>query len=269
MIKKMSMTLALAAVILVAYIKYVEISTVFVPSKILVTNPGKISLPFEEVYFQSGGNRLHGWLVKSAAQDRPVMTILFLHGNAGNIGDRLDKIGMFHRLGLNVFVFDYRGYGISEGRPTEKGLYEDAGAAYDFLVSRNGIDPKGIIAYGESLGGAPAVDLALRRQLRALIIDSTFTNAVDMGRRLLPWAPSFLISSKFDSLSKIKKVTVPILEIHSRNDEIVPYDLGQKLFAAAPEPKQWLEVTGTHNDAYLFARDKFTSGIGAFVDSLR
>jgi len=267
--KKMGLTLLLILLGLVAYIKYVEISTVFVPAKTILTNPSKILLPYEDVYFHSGRDRLHGWMIPAPPESGSSLTVLFLHGNAGNIGDRLDKIAMFHQLGAAVFVFDYRGYGISEGRPSEKGLYEDAAAAFDYLAGRPDADPERIVVYGESLGGAAGVDLALRRPLRALIIDSTFTNAADMARRILPWAPTFLISAKFDSLAKIQKVRVPVLVVHSRDDEMVPFEMGQRMFAAAPEPKTWLEVTGTHNDAYLFARKIFMSGIGAFLEKNR
>lgn len=251
-------------VLFVLYIRYLEYRSIFYPSRKILATPADIGLSFEDVYLKTqDGVTIHGWFIPSAGAKA---TLIFLHGNAGNIGDRLEKIQIFQGLGLNVFIIDYRGYGKSEGRPTEAGIYKDALAAYDHLLSRRDVDPNRVIAYGASLGGTAAVDLATKRRLYALIVDSSFTHAVDMAKRIYPFIPSFLVGIKMDNIGKIKTITIPKLFIHSKDDEIVPLELGRRLFEAAAPPKEFLEITGGHNEGYSESQEKIIRGMELFLN---
>ena len=247
---------------LILFVRYLESTSLFYPAKKIATTPASIGLLYEDVHFQTqDGFTLNGWFIKG---ELPV-TLVFMHGNAGNIGDRLAKIDLFHHLGLNIFIFDYRGYGQSQGAPTEVGIYKDAVAAYDYLQTRKDIDKNKIILYGASLGGAVAVDLAVKRKVAGLIVDSTFTNGRDMAKRIYPFIPSFIVGIKLDSLAKIDAVTIPKLFLHSHEDEMVPYELGWKLYEAAPSPKMFIETEGGHNDTLIHDTSKFRQGLKDFL----
>lgn len=266
-IKVLQQILFLIVIIAIAitYIRYIERKTIFFPSGEIEYTPKELGLEFEEVFFKTKDNlELHGWfLPRQSAQ----YSLLFCHGNAGNISHRIEKLRFFHDLGLNIFIFDYRGYGKSKGRPSEKGLYRDTKAAYVYLLSRN-IKPEQIIGYGESLGGAVIIDLASHNKLYALIIDSTMSNAKDMAKIIYPFLPHWIISTKLDSLSKVKTIKIPKLFIHSINDEIVPYKLGKKLFAAASEPKEFLEIRGGHNSNFFECGGILKESITDFIKRL-
>lgn len=248
------------------YLRWFERHNIFFPTRKIELRPDYIGLTYEDLYFNSpDGVRLNGWFIPAS---RSSPTILLCHGNAGNIGHRLGIIRIFNRLNLNVFIFDYRGYGQSSGRPSEKGLYLDARAAYDYLISRSDIDKDKIIFYGESLGGAIAVDLASRVDPCALITEGTFTSTLDIARELYPFLPVRLaVTMKYDTLSKIKDLTAPKLIIHSLDDEIVPFDHGRRLFEDAPEPKQFYQMSGGHNEAVSEAEDEFAERIDKFLSA--
>lgn len=230
-------------------------------------DPGALGLPYEDVRFDTeDGEQLHGWWV-SAAQPRG--TLLFFHGNAGNIGHRLDSIRIFIDLGFNVFIFDYRGYGLSSGRPSEPGLYRDAQAAWDWLTREKGIDGKTIVLFGRSLGGAIAANLAARTAAAGLIVESSFTSVPDLGAELYPFMPVRLLSRfRYDTREKIGHADMPVLVVHSRSDEIIPIHHGQALYAAAKAPKQFLEIQGGHNDGYFISGDSYRQGLEDFLESL-
>jgi len=235
--------------------------------KEITATPEEAGLPFEEVYFEtSDKKRLHGWFVP---RDGAEYTVIFCHGNAGNIGHRLEKLSIFNDMGLNVFIFDYRGYGQSEGAPSETGLYEDARAAYNYLTEERGIRENNIILYGESLGGAVVIDLARKINCRALITEEAFTSIRDMARMAYPFLPYFVFSSRYDAAGKIGDVTCPKLVIHSVDDEIVPFRLGEKLFNAAEAPKEFLKIRGSHNTAFLDSEEQFTEGIRSFLEGIK
>jgi fermentation-respiration switch protein FrsA (DUF1100 family) len=247
-------------------VRFLEKFSIYFPMKTLETDPWVFGLPFEDVYFKTADHkRLNGWFfsVPGAAQ-----TLLFFHGNAGNISHRLEKIALLRELGLNVFIIDYRGYGRSEGTPSEIGFYRDAAAAYEYLIEERRLTESQVLLYGESIGGAVAVDLASRKEVRALITEETFSSVKDMLPRVLPWVPLFLLKSKFDSVSKIKNVHCPKLIIQSLDDEIVPYAFGEKLFEAAGPPKQFLKIQGGHNSAFLESKQAYLDGIGDFLKDL-
>jgi len=260
---RISLILFIGFLLLAVFVRFYENHSIYYPDKKIEATPRDLHLPYEDIDFKtSDGLSLNGWLVP-AGPGR--LTMVFCHGNAGNISYRLEKIEIFHNLGINVFIFDYRGYGRSQGQPSEQGLYDDAAAAYDYLLSRKDIDTDKIIIYGCSLGGAVATDLAARRKAAALILDSTFPSAVDMAKVILPFVPSFLIRSKMDSAAKIRAISIPKLFIHSPEDDIVPFVLGQKLFKAAPQPKQMLKISGDHNYGYSHSADVFSQGIKDFL----
>ncbi len=258
-------SLIVVLVLVVVSVRYVESRSIFYPARSIAATPVDIGLPFEDVFIKTRDNvTINAWLVKSSMGRG---TLIFCHGNAGNIGDRLEKVLLFHQMGFSVLLVDYRGYGKSQGRPDEAGIYKDAVAAYDYLLTRPDIDRSRIIGYGESLGGAVVVDLGTKRNLAALIIDSSFTNAADMAKTIYPFIPSFLLATKLNSVVKARTVTAPKLFIHSRADEIVPFRLGERLYQAAAEPKEFLELPegGGHNDLPLDAQEKMAREIISFL----
>jgi len=238
---------------------------IFFPTSVLAYTPADFGLPYEDVRIRtSDGVTIHGWMVPCDGSD---VTLLFFHGNAGNIGDRVENVRRLHEIGLQVFILDYRGYGLSEGSPSEQGLYKDAQAAYAHLLSRDDVNKERITIFGRSLGGAVAVDLASRVPCRRLILESTFTSAADMAGHILPILPlGRVVTERFDSASKIDKVRAPLLQFHGTQDEIVPYRLGQKLHALAREPKEFVPIPGaTHNDTYFVGGRTYFEKIRSFL----
>ncbi|HVG17800.1 MAG TPA: alpha/beta hydrolase [Blastocatellia bacterium] len=226
-------------------------------------------------FMTSDGMKLHGWYCapwrKLGGNLAPVhadMVLLWFHGNAGNLSHRYDMIKMLMRIPVNVFIIDYRGYGKSEGAPSEEGLYADARAAWDYLTGGRGVPPERVIIFGKSLGGVPAIDLAGRVKAAGLIVQSSFTSAADMAAAILPIYPRFFLRTKMDSKRKIASVACPKLFIHSRADEVIPYKLGRRLFEAAPEPKQFYEVErAPHNSTYLVGGEEYLNALRNFINS--
>jgi len=251
------------AVILFMYLAQPKM--VYFPSRHIDATPDQFGMPYEDVAFETeDGVRLHGWFVPA---DSARATLLFCHGNAGNISNRLESIAQFNKLNLNVFIFDYRGYGKSEGKPGEKGTYLDAEAAWRYLTGNRHIIPDEIITFGRSLGGGVATRLAAKHQPKVLIIESSFTSIPDIAAHHYPFLPvRWLSRFSYDSKENINKVNVPILIIHSPNDEIVPFRHGKKLYDLAGEPKHFLEISGSHNDGYILSADKYEKGMATFLD---
>ncbi len=236
------------------------------PGRELEATPAAIGLAYESVELQAGdGVRLHAWFIPA---EHPRATVLFCHGNAGNISHRLDSIRLLHSLGLQVLIFDYRGYGESLGSPSEAGTYRDVDAAWRYLLDVRGIPAGEIIIFGRSLGAAVAADLASRTLPAAVILESAFTSVPDMATGIYPWLPVRLLSRyRYDSLGKMARITRPLLLVHSREDEIIPFAHGERLFERAREPKQFLEIQGGHNDAFLTSRKAYTHGLKSFLDT--
>jgi len=251
-------------IFVILYLKYYEKKGIYFPTRKIDLTPKDIDLEFEDVYFFStDGIKLNGWYVP-AKESR--MTVLFCHGNAGNIGDRIEIIDMFCRLGLDVFICDYRGYGRSQGSPSEKGLYLDAQAAYKYLIDKRNLDEGSIVVYGKSIGANVAVELCSKIKPAALISDSAFTSALEMGKKLFPFFPiRWFITVKYDALSKIKNITIPKLIIHSEDDEVIPFQHGRKLFETAPEPKEFYSMRAGHNESIFLAREDFVGRIDSFL----
>lgn len=257
--------LVIAFGLIIIYFRHVERRTIFQPIKEIEFFPKELGLDFEDVFFKTAdGIDINGWFLPYAGAK---YTVLFCHGNAGNISYRLENIKFFHDLGYNVFIFDYRGYGRSKGRPSEKGLYLDAQAAYDYLVSRK-ISPEQIIGFGKSLGGAVIIDLAYKNKLAALIISSAFSNGKDMAKIVYPFLPYWIFTSRFDSLNKIKSVSVPKLIIHSIDDEMIPYKLGEELYQGAAQPKEFLQIRGDHNSCFFISQEILKEKIADFIAGL-
>jgi fermentation-respiration switch protein FrsA (DUF1100 family) len=237
------------------------------PSRALEHTPAAIGLSYETVQlFAADGTRLHGWFVPATT---PRGTLLFSHGNAGNIAHRLDSIRQFHSLGLNVLIYDYRGYGESEGRPTEAGTYLDVKAAWDYLLGERRISPQQIVIFGRSLGAAIAADLASQQPSAGVILESAFTSVPDMAASLYPWLPVRLLARyRYNTLDKIERINSPLLLVHSREDEIIPYAHGEQLFAHANEPKQFLELRGGHNDGNHVSHDIYMETLQQFLEEI-
>jgi len=251
------------------YVYYMQSNLIYypnMPGRDLVATPADIGLDYQDVEFVSEDNiRLHGWFIPNQDADA---TVLFFHGNAGNISHRLESIDIFNRLGLNVFIIDYRGYGQSEGKITEKGSYRDAEAAWRYLVDTHGIDEQQIIIFGRSLGASIAAWLASKHTPAALIIESAFTSVPAMGQRIYPFLPvRWLTRFRYDTKKYVKNISCPVLVAHSKNDEIIPYDEGREIFDAAPEPKTFLEMQGGHNDGFFVSGSAYIEGIKSFIEN--
>ena len=258
--------------VLVAYLlvlvilMFLENSMIFIPSPYPEGNWHPVGLRFEDVHFSSAdGTPLHGWYVP---HEQARGAVLFCHGNAGNITHRAEILRRLHDVSrVTVFIFDYRGYGRSKGRPKEAGVLADARAARDWLSRREGAEPGRLILMGESIGGAVAVDLAAEKGARGLILESTFTSLRDVAAYHLPWLPvRHLMRTRLDSLAKIKDYHGPLLQSHGDSDTIVPYLFGERLFEAANEPKQFITFRGgDHNDlrgaAYYAKLGEFVAGL--------
>lgn len=217
----------------------------------------------DEYFETSDGLKLHAWWA-SPRGDMP--TLLWFHGNAGNISHRIDLLALLASKGLGVFAMDYRGYGKSQGDPSEPGLCRDAEAAHKHVVDRLGVPPDKLFLFGQSLGGAVAIDLAVRQPCRGLIVESTFTSIRDMARLLFgPIPVHWFAASRYDSMSKIRSLKARLLVIHGEQDELIPLEQGRRLFDAAAEPKFFYPVPGAgHNDCYQVKQEEYLNQIVTF-----
>jgi fermentation-respiration switch protein FrsA (DUF1100 family) len=228
--------------------------------------PAARGIAYDEVAIRTDdGEILNAWWIPASAS-RGVA--LLLPGNAGNISHRIDYALMFRGLGFSTLLVDYRGYGKSTGKPSEEGTYSDADAAWRWLTEVRGIPGREVVVYGESLGGGVSSWLASRYPPRALVLASTFTSALDLGAELYWFLPVRMITRfRYDTLTRLADVHAPVLVIHSRTDEIVPYSHGERLYAAANAPKAFLEISGGHNDSAVFMRREWVEALGAFLDA--
>ena len=229
-------------IIFVVVLFFIQSYLIYYPTHKISTTPQINGLSYEEIFFiTKDGVKISAWYIPALKSGN---TILFCHGNAGNIGDRLESIKIFYNLGLNTFIFDYRGYGKSEGKTTEYGTYLDAEAAWYYLVNKQKLTPQKIIIFGRSLGGAIASWLAKLHTPKALIIESSFTSIKDIASKLFPYIPvKILMRFDYNTCEYLKKVSCPVLIIHSRDDKLIPFNHGLKLFDIANDPKA---VSYTH-----------------------
>jgi len=239
-------------------------SMIFFPYPTLDQTPVEWGVAYEDVFLDTeDGVRLHGWYIPHHGSKQ---TLLFFHGNAGNISHRGASVEIFHRLGLNVLIFDYRGYGKSQGKPDENGLYRDARAAWRYLTTERGIDQKDIILFGRSLGGAVAAELATEIQPGGLILESTFSSARDVANAVFPVLSRLIfLRYDFNTAIHIRRVACPVLVLHSPDDEIIPFRLGEKIFQAANEPKFFVKMKGDHNSGVIMSQPDYERALGAFA----
>jgi uncharacterized protein len=237
----------------------------FHPYEQMVSDPSAAGLSHEDVYFRtSDGIVLNGWWVASPGGRG---TVLFCHGNAGNISFLIDTIRLINGMGLNVFVFDYRGFGRSGGSPSEEGTYRDAAAAWECLTVQKKIPPSKMIVVGRSLGGPVAAWLARHRSPAALVLESTFTRAADVANFHYRFSPGDLIlGDAYDTAAHLARIRCPVLVIHSPEDEIVPYALGKQLYEEASAPREFLEIHGSHNGGFIQSQDRYAYGLRRFID---
>lgn len=266
-ISGMYLVLLILIIALLGCIFYPRIESFFIffPEKELSFTPDELGMDYKEVYFTADdGERLHGWFFPLKGEC-PV--ILFCHGNAGNISHRLENVQLLLREKLQVFLFDYRGYGKSSGSPSERGIYLDGLAAYDYLVEQERIPPEDIIAFGRSLGASVAIEISLNRKVRSLITESAFTSTRDVARTITLFFPlSYLLPAHYHNLKKIGRVTVPKLIIHGRADEIIPFPMSMRLFEAAEAPKYLHPLEGGgHNDTFIVGGRRYFEAFSRFA----
>ena len=250
--------------------RWFEHSQVYQPYRELEATGSELGRPFEDIYFRTAdGLNVNGWFYPADdGSARKQFVYLLCHGNAGNISHRLEHCAALLETGAGVFIFDYRGYGRSDGRPGEAGTYLDAQAAHQRLRQK-GFAATNIIALGESLGGGVASELALREPLGGLILQSTYTSITDVGGELFPWLPvRWLGTIKYDTLSKLPRVRVPVLVMHSRADRLIGFHHAEKNFAAANEPKTLWEIAGEHNQFLDGDRRRYLDGLDQFLARL-
>ena len=254
---------------LTALIYFKQASLVFLPEidRSFRASPADIGLAFTKLNLTTAdGEILDGWFVPSDAKHVTRGLVIFFHGNAGNIGHRVDYLRMFHDLGLATLIVDYRGYGRSSGTPSEEGTYRDADAAWHHATQTLGFPATRIILFGESLGGGVAAHLAARNRPGALVLASTFTSVPDLGAEVYPFLPIRMLARvRYETLARLPQLACPVLVIHSRNDDIIPFTHGRRLFEAARPPRQFLEIEGGHNEGFVFGRKDWISRLDSFL----
>jgi hypothetical protein len=251
---------------------------VFMPSKDVIETPEILSIKFENIQITTRDNvNLDSWFVP--AKDNDLVgkgVILFCHGNGGNISNRISYLPIFRELGLATFLFDYRGYGKSGGTPTEEGTYADVEAAWQYLTQERQIPPQKIIIYGESLGGAIASYLAQKNSQQngndnagGLVLASTFTSISDRAAELYPFMPiRFLSRFSYNSIDRLPSIKIPVLVIHSIDDEIIPFHHGERNFQVANQPKKLVRLRGDHNGGFLDSLETYRNGVNEFIQSI-
>ncbi|HEX7175750.1 MAG TPA: alpha/beta hydrolase [Pyrinomonadaceae bacterium] len=273
-LRRMMLTLALLLVVGVPLLFYAvrrfERAATFYPVAFDGGPTWRLPRGAEDVWIKTrSGVRLHGWLVRTQ-RDAPAATVVYFHGNGGN----LSYVGWLAEelagRGFDVLVFDYKGYGRSEGATTdERSLYEDADAVYDYLTVERERAPERLILYGQSLGTAAVVDLASRRPCGALILESGLSSASDVAALLMPWAPRFLHRmgrNRLDTARKLARVERPVLVAHGEADDIIPVEQGRALYEAAKEPKRLLIIPRAgHNNLVAAGGHAYLDGLAEFI----
>jgi fermentation-respiration switch protein FrsA (DUF1100 family) len=244
---------------------------VFYPTAVISETPAEWQMPYEEVSITTpDGERLHGWYIPASDDNESQPVLLFFHGNAGNISHRRVSLEIFHRLGLNQLIIDYRGYGKSTGRPSEDGLYLDASAAWQYLLQNRGYNAEQIIIFGRSLGGAVATQLASQVQPSGVILESCFSSARDMAQHTFPLLSHLLyLRYDFNSLDRVSLIKAPLLILHSQQDEIIPYESAEKLFRAARQPKTLIPLRGDHNNGFYLSQPMYEQALADWLEGLR
>lgn len=266
LLKLLIMIVVMTYLSVVLLVYFGQSRLIYFPQQQISNTPKDIGLDYTSVNIAtSDGETLHGWWVP--AHDAKG-TVLFFHGNAGNISHRINYLKMFKQLGYNTLLFDYRGYGQSSGVPSESGTYLDAQAVWRYVTETQGIAAAQIVLFGESLGGAVAAWLAAREKPGLLVLASTFTSVPDMAAEIYPFLPvRWLARFHYNTLESLQSVTCPVLIAHSADDEIVPFEQSQQLLQAAPEPKEFLFLYGGHNSGFIFMQPEWIKSLGTFMDA--
>jgi fermentation-respiration switch protein FrsA (DUF1100 family) len=269
MLVRILLDLAVAFCVLVAVVVLLEKHLIYLPTRHHEVTPRALGLAYQDVRLVAeDGVRLHGWFLPVAGSR---FTVLLNHGNGGNVSHRLDRALLLQsRLKADVLLYDYRGYGESEGSPDEEGTYRDAQAAWAWLARERGVPPERLLVFGESLGSAVALQLAITRPARALVMESPFASIRAMARASFPWLPlAPFVRTRYDNIGKVPRLRIPLLVLHGDRDQIVPFAQGRQVFDAAPEPKRFFAIPGAgHNDTYLVGRDGFWKAISDSLDTL-
>ncbi|MGB0712909.1 MAG: alpha/beta hydrolase [Gammaproteobacteria bacterium] len=242
---------------------------IYFPVKGLAWTPKESGMDFTEARFEAddGHTGLHGWFFGAEQSTAPVL--LFNHGNGGNISHRLDSVALYREMGFRVFLYDYRGYGLSPGTPNEQGLYADGLGAFDYLTRERGIPEHRIFVLGRSLGGAIATYVAAHRPVKGLIIENSFTSLVELGASIYPWLPVRTLSRhRYPSIERLRDSDVPVLIFHSPDDEIVPFEHGQALARAAGDRARFVTLTGGHNTAVHESVTTYRGALASFIAEL-
>ncbi len=243
------------------YLYFSQHKMVFFPMKDIVMTPDDLGLKYEDLYIETdNGEKINAWFFSNndSTENINKKVVLFCHGNAGNISHRLETVEYILDLGADIMIFDYRGFGKSEGSPGENEVYQDAIACYNWLITKKSYTADQIIVFGRSLGGAIAVDLASKVNCSGLIVESSFTSAKAMANEMFPIFPmSLILKYKLNSIDKISKIKCPILVTHSTEDDIIPYKMGEELFKASVGTRKFVKLQGSHNDRFYFQAPEY------------
>lgn len=248
---------------------FLEKQLIYYPAAGLDVTPEALGLPFEDVLLDvEPGVKVHAWFIRAAKQPAAA-TILFSHGNAGNIADRLDRVLRWRGLDADFLLYDYRGYGRSTGRPDEEGTYRDGRAAYDYLVKTRGVDPRHLILMGESLGCAISIQLAVEQPAAGLVIEAPFASIAHMANAIYPFLPlGPFIKTRYLNVEKIARLRMPLLVVQGTRDEVIPVAQGKMVFDAAPPPRRYLAIEGAHhNDVYVVGAGRYQAALSDFIAS--
>jgi len=257
--------IVLIIILLWVYACYMERFGIYYPMDEVRESPADISLRYQEVNLTTeDGKNLEGWYLPGSNN----RIVLFFSGNAGNRGYRLDKLRILHELNLSVLIVDYRGYGGSTGRPSEKGLFRDGKAMWEYASQELNYSPEQILLYGESLGGAVAFHVGAEKEVGGVIVEGTFSSAREVARDLIFFIPRFMVSDIYNSRTRAPQLDAPLLILHSREDEIIPYQHGKKLYEAAEEPKKLVPLQGSHNHAFLEDQQTYRKAMEDFLQDL-
>jgi uncharacterized protein len=273
MILRIAILLLIVYFVICALLFFFQTRRLFFPDPQVAETPKTYGLQYEEVNLPvADSGNLNGWWIPAAKPDAPV--ILYLHGNSANIGANAEQAHRLHELGFSVFLFDYRGYGKSSGPfPAEQRLYEDAEQAWNYLVKTRHLEPKKLLIYGHSLGGAIAIETASHHpEVAGLIVESSFTSMLDMTQRV-PWTAYFptnlLLTQRFDSFSKVPNLKMPVLFIHGQVDRTIPYKMSEKNYAVSPQSKQLLLIpNGDHDNDAIMGGKLYLDGFKNFTDKV-
>lgn len=236
---------------------------IFQTTRELYRDPSHYQWPFEEILLPVGEHVTHGWFLP-LTNARGV--VLFSHGNAGNIADRLESIGLLRSFGFSVLAYDYGGYGKSTGKPSEQRCYTDIEAMWRYLTEALGISPDKIVLFGRSLGGGATAHLAARVKPAAVVLESTFISMPEAAQAAFPWFPArWIVHHYFPNAENVKMISAPLMIVHSRQDDIIPFRHGETLFKNANEPKTFLEIFGVHNEGFVLSEDIYRQGVEDFL----